>query len=177
MTQPGDPLKRAAASGANAPRIQSAVPRRHDIQRPVACCQCATAQENLFCECVSAFTFDNGCSLERRGCPVFNEQHFPKFVDHAYSGSQTHPCSHHAVAIYPRALGSAPNLCKSRPPEQTPSCATRARRGFLCGMARPKGGDPRPGPSIATRAGVIPAHRPQSSSASRFTAGTPGSSS
>jgi len=40
----------------------------------------------------------------------------PKFVDHGYSGSQTHPCSHRAMAICARVLGSAPNLCWSRPP-------------------------------------------------------------
>jgi hypothetical protein len=56
----------------------------------------------------------------------------PKFVDHAYSGSQTRPCSHRAVAICARVLGSAPNLCRSRPPERTPPCANRARRGFFC---------------------------------------------
>jgi hypothetical protein len=76
-------------------------------------------------------TLSKCCSLRAKPGLCLMSNTSPKFIDPACSGSQTHPCSHRAVAICARVLGSAPNLCRSRPPERTPPCAIRARRGFF----------------------------------------------
>ena len=79
---------------------------------------------------------DTAAPLSARGWLCLMSNTSSKFVHHGCSGNQTHPCSHRAVAICARVLGSARTSAGSRPPEQTPSCATRARRGFfLHGLA------------------------------------------
>jgi hypothetical protein len=103
-----------------------------------SCRKLPSCRDDLGKGCCSAWesgieiALSNRCFLMTGASLCLMSNTSPKFVNHGYSGSQTHPCSDHAVAIYARVLGSAPTSAGAARPSKPRHATTRARRGFCC---------------------------------------------